>query len=134
LSERVRLMGFTKHVRNVLTAADALVSPTHYDAYGLGVHEALCCGLPAFVTRSAGVAERYPDELADLLLDDPPKAEDLVLRLQRWRADMTGYRARVADFSQLLRQRRWTDMSREIVELITTDRESQINQRTQPIQ
>ncbi len=118
LSERVRLMGFTKQVRDVLAAADALVSPTHYDAYGLGVQEALCCGLPAFVTRVAGVAERYPGELADLLLDDPPQAEDLVNRLRRWRADMTGYRQRVARFGELLRQRTWTDMSREIVELI----------------
>jgi glycosyltransferase involved in cell wall biosynthesis len=120
LSERVRLMGFTKQVRDVLAAADALVSPTHYDAYGLGVQEALCCGLPAFVTRVAGVAERYPCELSDLLLDDPPQAEDLVSRLRRWRADMTSYRQRVARFGELLRQRTWTDMSREIVELIAT--------------
>ena len=119
LDQRVRLMGFTKDVRRVLTAADALVSPTHYDAYGLGVHEALCCGLPAFVTSSAGVAERYPDELSDFLLSDPPDAIDLADRLRLWRVNMKDYSARVARFGAELRQRSWTDMSREIHELIT---------------
>lgn len=122
LDERVRLMGFTKDVRSVLMAADALVSPTHYDAYGLGVHEALCCGLPAFVTNSAGVAERYPLELSDLLLGDPPEADDLARRLRLWRADMSGYRSRVAQFGAELRQRTWTDMSSEIYDLMSSSR------------
>jgi glycosyltransferase involved in cell wall biosynthesis len=118
LSERVRLIGFSQQVKDYLKAADVLISPTHYDAYGLGVHEALCCGLPAFVTRSAGVAERYPKELNDLLLNDPPNADDLVQRLKRWRANIDDYKARVASFGEQLRQRAWTDMAREIVELI----------------
>ena len=118
LSERIRVLGFTKHIPDILTATDALVSPTHYDAYGLGVHEALCCGLPAFVTHSAGVAERYPDNLNDLLLSNPPTADDLVQRLQRWRADMPQYRARIAPFSAMLRQRTWYDMSKDIATLV----------------
>lgn len=118
LDARIRMMGFTKDVRSVLTAADALVSPTHYDAYGLGVHEALCCGLPAFVTSSAGVAERYPDELSDLLLIDPPDAGDIVQRMRLWRANMIDYGARVVRFGAQLRQRTWTDMAREIHGLI----------------
>ena len=67
----------------------------------------------------AGVAERYPDELSDLLLSDPPKAIDLADRLRLWRANMNDYSARVARFGAELRQRSWTDMSREIHELIT---------------
>ena len=118
LSDRLRMVGFIKQIPDVLAAADALVSPTHYDAYGLSVQEALCCGLPAFVTRSAGVAERYPGNLADLLLSDPPNTADLVQRLRRWRSDMSGYSARVAHFSATLRQRTWTDMAREIVDLL----------------
>lgn len=118
LCQRVNMIGFSKDVKDVLAAADALVSPTHYDAYGLGVHEALCCGLPAFVTRSAGVAERYPADLDILLLNDPPAAVDLVGRMRRWRSDMAGYSTRVAHFSRFLRQRTWSDMSREISMLI----------------
>jgi glycosyltransferase involved in cell wall biosynthesis len=125
LGERVRLLGFTREIRDVMAAVDALVSPTHYDAYGMAVQEALCCGIPAFVTRSAGIAERYPAELADLLLDDPPQVEDLVSRLRFWRADIEGYRRRVAPFGELLRQRSWTDMASEIFQLMESCSEAQ---------
>ena len=118
LSDRIQLPGFTRNMPQVMEGADALISPTRYEAYGLGVHEALCCGLPAFVTRSAGIAERYPKELDDLLLNDPPNAEDLVQRLKHWRANIDDYKARIAKFGEQLRQRTWTDMAREIVELI----------------
>jgi glycosyltransferase involved in cell wall biosynthesis len=119
LEQRIHFMGFRKDVPAILAACDALVAPTRYEAYGLGVHEALCRGLPSLVSRTAGVAECYPPELADLLLDDPPKSQDIAQRLRRWRADMNGYHARVARFSEVLRQRSWTDMAREIVEKIT---------------
>ena len=46
----VRLLGFTKAISTLLAAADALVSPTRFEPYGQGVHEAICCGLPVFVT------------------------------------------------------------------------------------
>jgi glycosyltransferase involved in cell wall biosynthesis len=118
LSERIRILGYTKQVRTVLAAADALVSPTHYDAYGLGVHEALCCGLPAFVTCTAGIAERYPSDLTDLLLANPPSVDDLTRRLRQWRRDMTGYMARVAQFSARLRQRTWADMAADILNIL----------------
>lgn len=118
LGERVRMLGFSKGARDILTASDLLVSPTHYEAYGLGVHEALCCGLPAFVTRTAGIAERYPDELSELLLESPPTVADLVARMRRWNGDRAGYRARVADFGATLRQRSWADMARDVVDLI----------------
>lgn len=118
LGERVYIMGFSKQVADVLAAADVLVSPTHYDAYGLGVQEALCAGLPAFVTCSAGIAERYPADLADLLLNDPPEATDLVQRLLRWRANMPHYQAHAARFGEMLRQRTWADMASEITGLM----------------
>lgn len=115
LSQRIRMLGFSKQVPDVLAAADLLISPTYYEAYGLGVHEALCRGLPAMVTRSAGVAERYPSDLADLLLDAPPTVEDLAARLRRWRSDQAGYRQRVAPLAELLRARTWSDMSKDFL-------------------
>lgn len=126
LSERVRMLGFTKQIPDLLAAADALVSPTRYDAYGLGVHEALCRGLPAFVTRSAGIAERYPADLSDLLLCDPPNPVDLAQRLRRWRSDIPGYSVRVARFGATLRQRTWLDMAREIVALLEASTHSTV--------
>ncbi len=42
-----------------------LVSPTRYEAYGLNVHESSSVAdWRPLVSRSAGVAERYPADLA----------------------------------------------------------------------
>ena len=60
LENDIRLLGFTREIPILLAAVDAFVSPTRFEPYGQGVHEALCCGLPAFVTRCAGIAERLP--------------------------------------------------------------------------
>jgi glycosyltransferase involved in cell wall biosynthesis len=116
LSSRIRMTGFTQDVPALLRAADVMVQPSFYEAYGLSAHEALCCGVPALVTRSSGVAERYPLALSDLLLDHPPSAQNLVDSLRRWRANWQWCRARVQTLSGKLRQRSWTDMAREFVE------------------
>ena len=76
LSSRIRMMGFTQDVPSFFRAADVMVQPSFYEAYGLSAHEALCCGVPALVTRSSGIAERYPTALSDLLLGDPPSVEN----------------------------------------------------------
>src|SRR2546428_102724 len=68
LAGRVRFLGFRTDVPDLLRAADVLIAPSRYEPYGLTVHEALCCGLPALVSAAAGVAERYPAELSDLLI------------------------------------------------------------------
>lgn len=118
LAERIEFLGTRQDVEKLLGAADALVSPTRYEPYGLAVHEALCCGIPAFVTRTAGVAERYPAELQDLLLETWPDASNLVQGLRNWRANLGDFRARVATFGGQLRQFTWQDSAREIVKLI----------------
>jgi glycosyltransferase involved in cell wall biosynthesis len=118
----IRILGFSQTIPTVLAAADALVSPTRYEPYGQGVHEALCCGLPAFVTRCAGVAERFPAELQDLLLDDPPDAAQLAQRLGAWRGDVEGHRRRAAPFGAALQRRTWTDMAAEFVALVDEGR------------
>jgi glycosyltransferase involved in cell wall biosynthesis len=88
--ERVTLMGLCRSVKflghvdcvpALLAAADVLVSPVRYESYGLNVHEAICRGVPAVVSRSAGIAERYPPALAGLLLNNPEDGEELAQRL-----------------------------------------------------
>ncbi|XXF81518.1 glycosyltransferase family 4 protein [Myxococcaceae bacterium GXIMD 01537] len=117
LEERIHLLGFRKDVPDLLRASDLLVAPTRYEAYGLGVHEALCMGLPALVSRSAGVAERYPEDLRELLLPDPDDVEDLVRRVEAWSADHVELRRRVTALSANLRAWTWDDMARRIAEL-----------------
>ena len=118
LGGSVEFLGFRRDVPDILRGCDALVSPTRYEAYGLNVHEALCCGLPALVSRSAGVAERYPSELQDWLIPDPDDPCGLADRLRAWRQDRGRYEPALASFSDRLRSHTWDDMAARFVELI----------------
>ena len=114
--DRVRFLGFRRDMPALFAACDVLVHPARYEAYGLAVHEAICRGLPAIVTSSAGVAERYPGELGSLLLGDADSASELTTRLRAWRSDST-MRSRVETFADRLRSRTWDQMSADIVSL-----------------
>jgi glycosyltransferase involved in cell wall biosynthesis len=117
LEGRIRMLGFCDRVRDLLAAADLLVSPVRYEAYGLNVQEAICRGVPAIVSSSAGVAERYGPEYTPLLLPDPEDVDDLVTRLRQWRANMPQWEARFARFGDTLRGYGWPEMARSMVAL-----------------
>ncbi len=111
LADRVRFLGFRRDVPDLLRAADAHVLPSRYEGYSLITHEALCCGLPAYVSASAGIAERYPPDLAELLISDPDNVEDLVERLRGWADLMSRIGPSLARFGETLRQETWDDMA-----------------------
>jgi glycosyltransferase involved in cell wall biosynthesis len=118
LADRVRLLGFRKDVERILSSCDALVSPTRYEAFGLGVAEALAKGLPALVSAAAGVAELYPETLRDLLLDDPESSSELAKKLRHWRSALPESRARMLALSNRVRERSWDRMAADIDALI----------------
>jgi glycosyltransferase involved in cell wall biosynthesis len=120
LESRIPFLGFRSDVPDILRAADCLVAPTRYEAYGLGVHEALCCGLPAIVSADAGVAERYPETLQDLLMSNPDDVEDLVLKFKKWRSHQDDYKKLVFSLSQELTSYTWDDMAKNILAAIET--------------
>jgi glycosyltransferase involved in cell wall biosynthesis len=125
LSGRVTMLGFTDRVTDVLAASDLLVSPVRYESYGLNVHEAICCGVPAIVSARAGIAERYPAELSDMLMPDREDVDDLVARMSRWRSEINGFKKRVEPLATVLRSRTWDDMAAQIVTLVEqTDAQS----------
>ena len=113
---RIKFLGFRRDMPAVVAACDLFVHPALYEAYGLAVHEALCRGLPALVSASAGVAERYPDDLGSLLIDDPRSAIELAGRLLAWRSD-EDIPARVGRLASTLRARTWDHMARDIASL-----------------
>jgi glycosyltransferase involved in cell wall biosynthesis len=119
LGERIRFLGFRRDVHDVLAAADALVAPTRYEAFGLGVQEALCTGLPALVTAHAGVAERYPQSLSELLIADPDSVNELVKAILNWRHRTSELSDLTRQLSTKLRERTWDTMSAEIDELLS---------------
>ena len=114
---RMTFLGYRTDVPALMAAADLLVHPARYEAYGLAVHEAICSGVPAIVSRSAGIAERFPDDLGDLLLDDVDSAADLCTTLRRWRTQPDEFRRRTGTFGAQLRTRTWDDMSRDIADV-----------------
>ena len=117
MSNQITFLGYRTDIPTLMAAADVLVHPARYEAYGLAVHEAICMGVPVIVSASAGVAERLPSELAELLLEDVQSAADLCTCLQRWRARPDELRERTRRAGALLRARSWDDMSREIADM-----------------
>jgi len=118
LGRRIRFLGFLGDVREALFACDGVVAPTRYEAYGLAVQEALCAGLPAVVSRGAGVAERISAPLDALLLDDPGDAGELAERLLAWRAGVEAHRAAALELSAALRGWTWDHMAARIVDIV----------------
>ena len=121
LASRATFLGFREDIDRLLAASDALVHPARYEAYGLGVHEALCRGVPALVSADAGVAERYPSELAQLLLQNPESVGELVGRLRAWRERRDRIRRDLRPFADRLRARSWGDMAVDIVAAMRGD-------------
>ncbi len=118
LSGRIEMIGFTERIADVLAAADVLVSPVRYEAYGMNVQEAICCGVPAIVSASAGVAERYPTQLAGLLLRNPGDVGELVERMRRWRESIDAWKESVKPLTAELRSRSWEAMASEFVTVV----------------
>lgn len=115
---RIRFLGFRADVADVIAAADVLVHPARYEAYGLGVHEAICRGVPAIVTGSAGIAERYPASLRDLLIEGEVDGSSVAEALWRWRAAADAWTVRSEPFAASLRSRSWDAMAAEIAALV----------------
>lgn len=118
MGDHVRFLGFQPDVRRVLWAVDAVAAPTRYEAFGLAVQEALCCGLPAVVSAGAGVAERISPPLRPLLLRDPDDAAELAERLRGWRGEMDSHRAAALALSARLRAHTWDHMAATMLTLV----------------
>jgi glycosyltransferase involved in cell wall biosynthesis len=116
-ASRITFLGYRTDVADLMAAADVLVHPARYEAYGLAVHEALCCGVPAIVSSCAGVVERIPDTLAGLLIHDANSVDDLAARFLYWRERAADLRVRAHHVGATLRTRSWDDMSREIADM-----------------
>jgi glycosyltransferase involved in cell wall biosynthesis len=121
IAPRIRFLGFDRDdtfIARVLWGCDALVLPSRYEGYGRPVQEALCCGIPALVSRASGIAEQYPAELAELIIPDAEDAADLAARLLRWRNAAEAWRDKIRPFSAALREHTWRRMAEQIVALV----------------
>jgi glycosyltransferase involved in cell wall biosynthesis len=115
LQGRLRFLGFTERVFDVLAAADLLVSPARYEAYGLNVQEAICRGVPAIVSAAAGVAERYTPDVSAMILSDPHDADVLAQLLLDWRNHLDQWSRRFRLLSTSLHRHTWQSMAEQLV-------------------
>lgn len=70
LAERVHFLGVRPDPQRFLAAADVLLFPSRFDAFGSAVLEALACGVPALVSHRAGAAELVAEGETGRVLDD----------------------------------------------------------------
>jgi glycosyltransferase involved in cell wall biosynthesis len=117
LSADVRMIGFTDEIPRLLAAGDFLVSPVRYESYGLNVHEAVQRGLPTIVSAGAGVAERYPAELSEFLLQDPNDAGEVSRRVVSLTDNLTQSKEKFSQFQRDLSRFTWRDMARDMADL-----------------
>jgi glycosyltransferase involved in cell wall biosynthesis len=118
LGSRIQFLGFRHDVPSLLAAADLLIHPARYEAYGLSVHEAICRGVPVIVNASAGVAERLPEMWRPLLLDDiSPQA--ISRALYEWRTSHDRFAKVAAAMAASWRARSWDDMADELAALVS---------------
>ena len=113
---QVQFLGHTPRIREVLAAADLLVSPVRYEAYGLNVQEALCRGAGVMVTANAGIVERFDAELSSSVLPADVSSDALADALRTWATDVEGWKLSAASTAARLQSRSWDDMASEFVE------------------
>ncbi len=82
VAQRVHFAGVRSDPERLLAAADGLVFPSRYDAFGNAVLEAMAAGLPVVVSRQAGSAEVVIPGRTGAVVDAPEDAEALAAAIR----------------------------------------------------
>jgi len=105
VDERVRFLGFRSDIATTYAAADALLLPTRYDAFGNTCLEAAAAGLPVVTSGAAGAAELFR-ELGGVV-EDPE--------------DVAGFAAILDRLAEPGERERWSAAARRVAEAHTWD-------------
>jgi UDP-glucose:(heptosyl)LPS alpha-1,3-glucosyltransferase len=81
VAARVHFLGARRDIEVVYRAADALLLPTRYDAFGLVCLEASACGLPVVTSGAAGAAELVAK--AGSVIADPEDVQGFADAMER---------------------------------------------------
>ncbi len=95
VAERVKFVGRAEDVRPYLWSADAFVSPSHYEAFSLGLLEAAAAGLPLLATRISGSEELLEDDVNGFELHGDPAS--IAATLRRFLETLPGRRAEMRE-------------------------------------
>lgn len=78
---RVLMLGRRSDVAHLYAAADAFIFPTLYDPFPNAVLEAMASGIPAIVSRVAGVSEVIDTD--SIVVEDPMNIDELAAAVKR---------------------------------------------------
>ena len=107
IERQVRWLGRLHDATPAYAAADALLHPTIYDAFGLVVAEAMAYGVPPVVSGEAGITELIADGESGILV--PPNDPELIAAALERLAGDPALRARLARGARAVAQARTWD-------------------------
>ncbi len=110
--DRVHWMGELPSAEIAYEAADVLLHPTIYDAFGLVVAEAMAHGVPPVVTRAAGVAELIHHGESGWIVEGDRQA-GTAAALQALASDRALRQRMGAGARAVAARRSWDDVARE---------------------
>lgn len=117
VSDRVKLLPPTDRVERYYGAADVLLLPTPYDAFGMVLTEAMACGLPVITTPMAGAAELLTDGVHGLIVSSPTDTTGLSVAM-RTLADDESLRSRMgAAAAALMREHSWDHVATQTLDV-----------------
>ena len=118
IGNRVRFVGFCDDMPRLFAAADLLVAPSYYEAYGVAMHEAASRGIPVITHENTGFAELYPKTLADFLTKTPDDVDELAAKIRRCYASPECARSAFTEFGAKLRTFTWAHMADSIIDYV----------------
>lgn len=117
VADRVALVPATPDIQRYYGAADALVLPTPYDAFGMVITESMACGLPVITTRMAGASELITDGVHGRILASATDVERLADAMRSLASD-PATRARMgAAAATLMQEHTWDRVAERTLEV-----------------
>jgi glycosyltransferase involved in cell wall biosynthesis len=82
MEDRIIFYGPSENVPRLLRGADIFIQPSHYEAFGISVIEAMATGLPVIATRVGGMIDYLVDGV-NAVLCEPLAPDDLASQIRR---------------------------------------------------
>jgi UDP-glucose:(heptosyl)LPS alpha-1,3-glucosyltransferase len=111
VSDRVTMLPPTGTIERYYGAADALILPTPYDAFGMVITEAMSCGLPVITTPLAGAAELITQNVNGLLVQSPTDVEGFSAAMRLLATDDAVRHRLGAAAAALMREHTWDSVA-----------------------
>lgn len=117
VAERVTLLPPTNQVERYYGAADVLVLPTPYDAFGMVITEAMACGLPVITTPMAGAAELLTDGVHGFVVSSPTDTDALSAAMRTLASDESARSRMGAAAAALMLEHSWDHVAKQTLDV-----------------